>query len=123
MQRLCAGLFCLLLLSTGMKDLIVYLVYVSNMDYVAERFCQNTDQLSCKGRCFLTEIFGQGNTEREEFPKLPTPSEKISFFASKTSLFKLRTFKPSSSLNIKQNSFFIFFGLAPPTPPPRPFVV
>ncbi len=123
MQRLCATFFCLLLLSIGMKDLIVYMVYVANMDLVTERFCQNMDQLTCKGKCYLAEVFGKASSEEEDILNLPAPVDKTSFVVVKTTLFKIPTYESRLMLKIKHDSLFTFFGLAPPTPPPRFFVV
>lgn len=99
------------------------MVYVGNMDYVAKRFCQSTDQLTCKGRCYLSEVFGKANSEQQDIPNLPAPVEKTSFVVAKTSLLKMPTFEPRLRLFIKHDTVLTFFGLAPPTPPPRFFVV
>ncbi len=81
MKQLLVAFICLLLLSTALKDLMIYGLYYSNVSYISETYCvnKNDSNKTCKGRCFLTKVLLENNNEENNNPALPCPEEKTCF--------------------------------------------
>lgn len=53
-----------------MKDMVVYVSFKANQDYVIDNFCENKDfpQVMCYGSCFLADQLEIQNESQENAP-------------------------------------------------------
>ncbi|MFK7807974.1 MAG: hypothetical protein AB8F74_09270 [Saprospiraceae bacterium] len=81
-----------LMLTLAVRDLITYVQFQINRDFIAKNFCINRDvkEINCHGTCFLNKTIKE-NKEKES--KMPAPDNK-----EKTTTVYILSETPSSNL-------------------------
>lgn len=77
-----AILMSFLILFTSLKDLVTYVGFYANQDYIAQVFCINKDkpEILCSGKCFLNDSLIENHEEKKDTnTQLPQSEERIVF--------------------------------------------
>lgn len=70
MKQIFAISMSLLFLMLSMKDVVVYVSFKANQDYIIDNFCENKTipQVMCYGSCFLADQLEIQNESQENAP-------------------------------------------------------
>ncbi|MGB0861894.1 MAG: hypothetical protein ACPGXZ_03205 [Saprospiraceae bacterium] len=70
MKQIFAISMSLLFLMLSMKDMVVYVSFKANQDYIVDNFCENKiiPQVMCNGSCYLADQLESQNETKENAP-------------------------------------------------------
>lgn len=54
----------------SLKDVAVYINYISNLDFIASNLCinRNKPELMCSGKCYLNKMLTESNKHEKSLP-------------------------------------------------------
>jgi hypothetical protein len=77
MRQFFAILFVVIMVSVSSKDVLQWVMFRLNQDYISAVFCinKNRPEMNCDGKCYLSRTLDKSNKESSP-TTLPPPNEK-----------------------------------------------
>jgi hypothetical protein len=103
--------FSVLMLAVSSREMVHFIVFKLNQDYISQVFCINKDkpELKCDGKCYLKKTIDESKQEKKSKPTPPLPDEKsIVLFYDFTGV-QSETFREA-----KSSKYFTYLALILP---------
>ncbi len=100
--------FSVLMLAVSSREMVHFIVFKLNQDYISQVFCINKDkpELKCDGKCYLKKTIDESKQEKKSKPTPPLPDEKSIV------LFYDFAGVPSETLHAaKSNNYFTYLAV------------
>lgn len=81
MKNLFASILIFSILSFQFSELLVYVSFKINQDYIAKNLCieKDTENSTCKGCCQLKKKVSEQQEQKNQFPQNQTEKQNINF--------------------------------------------